>query len=401
MNNTRIGRNIPKNYLYTFLSGTRLSEAIWMLYLAFRGMSLVQIGLIESVFHVTSMLMEVPTGIIADRFGRKTSRILGRLVAMVGTALMIGSSSFWGFATAFVFVALSFNLESGAGDAMVYDSLIQCGKQGTFTKVKGRQEVSWQAAQIVSLFAGGIIATYDYRLAYILTLGIEALSLIVCLTFEEPRNSSVEVPGGRRGVVRHLTGSFQVLADNRGILVYILFIEGFGVFCTTLSFYFQNFLKSRGYIEWQIGIVLALSSLAGMLGAAFAHRLEERLGKRRLVSLSPFVALAAFALIAFTRLEIPAMILRAAVEAVLYVSFSDSINRLIPSEHRATLLSFEAMSFSVMMIALFPAIGAVADRAGFKTAFTVIFAAAVPVLLLSRGLLLRKMRGASMPGPSG
>jgi len=44
MNTTRIGRNIPKNYLYTFLSGTRLSEAIWMLYLAFRRMSLVQIG---------------------------------------------------------------------------------------------------------------------------------------------------------------------------------------------------------------------------------------------------------------------------------------------------------------------------------------------------------------------
>ena len=59
------------------------------------------------------MLMEVPTGIIADRFGRRTSRIPGRLVAMVGTALMIGSRSFWGFALAFVFVALSFNLESG------------------------------------------------------------------------------------------------------------------------------------------------------------------------------------------------------------------------------------------------------------------------------------------------
>ena len=43
---TRIERNIPKNYLFVFLSGTRLSEAIWMLYLAFRGMSLVQIGLI-------------------------------------------------------------------------------------------------------------------------------------------------------------------------------------------------------------------------------------------------------------------------------------------------------------------------------------------------------------------
>ena len=81
------------------------------------------------------------------------------------------------------------------------------------------------------------------------------------------------------------------------------------------------------------------------------------------------------------------------------MSFSDSINRLIPSEHRATLLSFEAMTFSLMMIVFFPVIGAVADRAGFKTAFTVIFAAAVPLLLLSRWLLLRRMKRTSRRQP--
>jgi len=392
VNRSRIGRNIPKNYLFTFLWGTSLSEAIWMLYLAFRGMSLVQIGLIESVFHVTSLLMEVPTGIIADRFGRTTSRILGRIMAMVGSMLMIGSRSFWGFALAFVFTALSYNLESGAGDALVYDSMLQCGTQDRFTKMKGRQEVAWQAAQIVSLVASGILATFDYTLAYFANLGIQGLSLAVSFSFEEPTIGRVGPREQRPGLLRHITGSFRTLRDNRGILVYILFIEGFSLFCTTLRFYFQNFLKSEGYVEWQIGIVLAFSSLAGMLGAAVTHRLEHRFGKRRLVSLSPFAALVAFGLIAFSRLEIPAMILRAGIEGILFVSFSDSINRLIPSEHRATLLSFEAMTFSLMMIVLFPAIGAVADRAGFKTAFAVIFAAAVPLLLFSRHLLLRRMK---------
>jgi MFS family permease len=400
VNRPRIERNIPKNYLFTFLWGTSLSEAVWMLYLAFRGMSLVQIGLLESAFHVTSLLMEVPTGIVADRFGRKTSRILGRLVAMIGTLLMISSRSFWGFALAFVFTALSYNLESGAGDALVYDSLLQSGNQDRFTRVKGRQEISWQAAQIVSLVASGIIATFDYTLAYLATLCIQGLSLAVAFTFEEPRVGGKGPREREPGLLRHVVGSLQVLRENRGILSYILFIEGFSIFCTTLRFYFQNFLKHRGFVEWQIGLVLALSAVAGMLGAASTDRLERRFGKRTLVSLSPFAALAAFAMIAFSPLEIPGMILRAAVEGILFVSFSDSINRLIPSEHRATLLSFEAMSYSVMMIVLFPVIGAVAERAGFKTAFTVLFAAAVPLLLFSRWLLIRRMRNAPMPGSS-
>lgn len=388
----RLQRNVPKNYLYVFLQGTSLSEAIWMLYLAWRGLSLVEIGLVEAVFHVTSLLMEVPTGIVADRFGRKTSRVLGRCMAMVGTLLMIVSRSFWGFALAFVAIALSFNLESGAGDALVYDSLLECGTPDRFTKVKGRTEVSWQAAQILSLVASGVVATYSYTLAYVLGLAVQAASLAVALTFTEPTIGRGAPRTRNPGLVRHVVGSLRVLRQNRGILAYILFIEGFSLFCTTTHFYFQSFLKSRGFVEWQIGLALSGSAVAGMLGAAGTHRLETRLGKRTLVSLSPFVALAAFGLIAFTPLEIPGLLLRAFVEAVLFVSFSDSINRLIPSEHRATLLSFEAMTFSLMMVFFFPAIGAVADRAGFKTAFAAIFAAAVPLLLGSRWLLVRKMK---------
>ncbi len=391
MNRSRIERNIPKNYLYVFLSNTSLSEAIWMLYLAYRGLTLLQIGLVESVFHVTSLLMEVPTGIIADRFGRRTSRLLSRVMAMIGTLLMIASRSFWGFVVAFVFVALGYNLESGAGDALVYDSLLQCGQQDRYLRVRGRQEIAYQAAAIVSLVASGIVATFNYLLAYYLALGIHSLSFGLALTFVEPDVGRPGAATKRHGLVRHVADSFRALREHRVILVYILFIEGFSLFCTTFRFYFQNFLKFRGFIEWQIGIVLAGAAIAGMIGAANAHRLEKMLGARRLVSFAPFVALAAFALIAVTRLEIPGFILCLGLDGILYVSFSEYINRLIPSNHRATLLSFQAMAFSLMMIVFFPAVGAVASRIGFKGAFAAMLGVSIPLLLTSRWLLLRKM----------
>jgi MFS family permease len=390
-----IESNVRKNYLFIFLSGMSLSEAIWLLYLAYRGMSLVQIGLLESIFHLTSMLMEVPTGIIADRFGRKTSRILGRVMAMLGTLLMIAAGSFWGFAAAIVLTALSYNLESGAGDALVYDSLIQCGKEAGYMKVKGRQEICFQAAQMISLVGSGIIATFDYTLTYLLTLGIYGVSLMLSFTFKEPTVGAAASP--RATLVRHIRNSFRVLRDNGGIIKYILFLEGFSLFQVSLYFYFQPFLKSTGYTEWKIGSVLALSALAGMLAGANTHRIEKWLGQRRLISLSPFAALVCFALIAFSPLEVPGMILLSAIEGLLFVSFSDYINRLIPSSCRATLLSFQAMAFSMMMVVFFPLIGGVASAWGFKTAFIVIFAVSVPVLLIARGLLLRKMRRDSPP----
>ncbi len=385
--------NIAKSYLYSFVSSFSFSEAIWMLYLAYRGMSLVQIGMLESIFHMTSMLMEIPTGIVADRFGRKFSRILSRGVAFSATVLMLSSRSFSGFAFAFVLIALGYNFESGAGDALVYDSLVDDGREADYMKVKGRQEIAYQSANGLSLVAGGIIATFSYELAYVLGACIHLASLGLALGFREPlAGRKTRTKGESHSLLRHCADSIKVIKDNKGIFIYILFIETFSLFYTTLYFYFQNFLKGKGFGEWAIGLVLAASALAAVLMATQAHRIEKKLGRLPLICVAPFLAMACFGLIAFTGLEPWAMIVLSAIEGLLFVSFSDYINRMIPSENRATLLSFQAMTFSVMMILFFPLIGALAEAKGFKIAFIAIFAVSVPVLWGARWKLLHGMR---------
>ena len=98
--------NIKKNYLYTSLQNFNLTSGVWMLYLAFKGLSLFEIGIMEAIFHITSFTMEVPTGIVADLLGRRTSRILGRLMAVISTIMMILSTGPLGFAVSFIFSAL-------------------------------------------------------------------------------------------------------------------------------------------------------------------------------------------------------------------------------------------------------------------------------------------------------
>lgn len=123
MNTKKLGQNIPKDYLFTFLSRFDLTHGIWMLYLASRGLTLFQIGIMETIYHISSFLMEIPTGAIADIYGRKVSRILGRLSTIIATLIMIYGGETIHFAISFFFVALGNNLESGAGEALIYDSL--------------------------------------------------------------------------------------------------------------------------------------------------------------------------------------------------------------------------------------------------------------------------------------
>lgn len=383
-----IRHNIKKNLVYTFLQSTSFAEAIWMLFLAFRGMNLVQIGILESAFHMTSMFMEVPTGIIADRLGRKTSRILSRAMAFLGTVLMLSSTGFWGFLVAFIFSALSYNLESGAGDALIYDTLIECEEQDTFMQVKGRQEIAYQIARTLSLVAGGLVATYSYNLAYCLSLVVHLVCFIYAFRFEEPSIGRKERKSEKNSLLVHVRDSWQAVRDNKGIWTFVLFIEGFSLFFVTLYFYFQNFLKSLEYQEWQIGLVLATATVVGVLVSANAYKVEKRIGQRRMVSLTPFAAILAFALIAFSPIEPMGMILLSAVDGLLFVTFSDYINRMIPSAVRATLLSVQSMVFSVLMVVFFPIIGAIAENWGFKAAFILIFIVSVLMLLTVRRLLI-------------
>lgn len=372
--------NIKKDYLYLFLSNAGLSNAIWVLYLAYKGMSLVEIGLLESVFHLTSFTMELPTGIIADYFGRKNSRIIGRIMACLSTMLMIRTGSFIGFAIAFVIQALAYNLESGAGDALIYDTLLSLDDADHYMKIKGRQEWSYQSAAIFSMLIGGYTASYSYELAYVITFAINIVALICSFRFVEPTLHK-EDQAQILSIRQHMRHSISAIKNNRQILTYVFFIESFSVLYTTIYFYIQNFFKAAGHSEFWIGTLIAIASLASLLTSSKAYKIEAYLGRKSLIYISGSLAILLFAIIGFTPLDSMAFILLAMMESLLFVVFSDYINQMIPSESRATLLSFKAMIFSVMMIICFPIIGWLADHYGFDKAFQGVFLLAVPLII--------------------
>lgn len=375
-----IKSNIKKDYLFLFLSTAGLSNAIWMLYLAYKGMSLVEIGILESIFHFTSFTMELPTGIIADHFGRKTSRVLGRVMMCIGTILMIQSGSFWGFALSFFFQALAYNLESGAGDALIYDTLLTIEEEESYMKIKGRQEWSYQAASVFSLLVGGYIATFSYELAYIVTLGINVLAIIQSLSFVEPTLHKKD-DAQRFSIIGHLKNSVTAIKENRQIMTYVFFIESYSVLYTAIYFYIQNYFKSTGHNELWIGSILAVASIASLITSTKAYKIEKFLGRKRLIYISGTLGLFFFGVVGYTTFDTAGFIGLTMVESLLFVVFSDYINQMIPSENRATLLSFKAMMFSVMMIVFFPIIGWTADQHGFDFAFQCVFITAVPVMV--------------------
>ncbi|WP_455614860.1 MFS transporter [Eisenbergiella sp.] len=380
-----IYRNIPLDYIFTFLKNLDMSTSVWVLYLAFKGMNLWQIGILEGVYHITSMICEIPSGAAADLLGRKRTVVWGRLCTAVSCILMLLSGKFWGFALSFVIQALGNNLNSGSEEALVYDSMKQCGREPEYLKVNGRINLLIEISQSIATVTGGILAERSYVWCYGASVIIALLALLPAVLMKEPDIVQEEAqeetnPQGKKNpqetgkcggmIKQHFVTSFRILAENREIRRILLYFETVFAFYTVLFFYSQQYFYDMGLNKVEISVIMLLGGLASCLGALASEKVYGKAGEMTQYAAALVIAagLAGFFL---QRLSVSVVLFVAAcfANALLYPIQSISLNRLIPSGQRATLISVGSMLFSIIMVLLFPAAGAAAERIGLSGAF--------------------------------
>jgi len=364
----QINRNISLDYSFTFLYNLNLLHALWMIWLSLRGFSLLELGFLEGIFHITSFLMEVPTGAVADLWGRRQSRIMGRVFFIISMLFLWKSPSFLFQAIGFMMTAISYNLESGAGEALVYDSLSYLKKEDAFMGIRGKKELIFQLSAIIAFLLGGYIATKNYNLVFIIVLIIAGLSLVnLILMVEPPVIKKKEIIRGSLlkrvfvSLAQQTRDSLKVIKKQPRIAFLIIFTESVFVFSTTQYFYLQIWWKSVGYTEWYMGIVFACQCLLAGLSAILAPKMDKHYGEEKLLFIVPLMLLVSLWGVAFFEFKALFFVLTGAFEGILMVTVSDYINKLIPGEYRATILSYQSMVFSLQMLFIFPAVGWLGD----------------------------------------
>jgi MFS family permease len=391
----QLKKNINRNYIYIMLQNVDFTRGIWMIYLAKKGMSLTELGLLETIFHITSFTMEVPTGAIADLFSRKLSRILGRVFSLISVILLLISTNFGGFAIAFGFTAISYNLESGAGDALIYDSLKEIGEEDTYMKVCGKNEVFYQIAGAISFLAGGYLAIKNYGIAFVLTIIFGTLTILQSLTFKEPsigKRKHEEDKNKNKDksniFIVQLRESIKVIRNNTKIGVLIVFLEVIMAFCTCMFFYLQNYLKGNGYNEATIGIIYAIASMASALTATQVHKIHRRIKEKGILLFIPIVAVVCVWGLSLGNYPYIFFVLLMICEGIIFVATNDYINKMVPSQYRATILSFGSMVFSFFMITLFPLIGLIGDKYSLCTALKCLALFGTILILINSWVLI-------------
>ena len=353
-----IEKQIRKLYASSVLGNLSLTGA-WVAILAARGYNLVDIGIAETVFHITSLIFEIPSGVLADVFGRKKMLIVSSIMRMIGNIIMILSDNLFTVCLSIAFHALSYNFSSGTGDALAYDSLKAANAESRFERFESDQLVIYRLCSGISTLCAGFALFIGHRLAYGTDLITGVIQIAVLMSLSEMYAPAPEQSGSIAArLAICLKESFTFMKSAKRAMKLMIVNSLIGAADTLLLFFLQAKLPERGIPHRLLGAALLFMEIGGIIGSKLITKLPK-LSYRCVFCISSVMVLAGIVAEHSPMYAVMALggFIAAVADDALQVRTNVLLQDMFPSEQRATLTSLQSFTFSVIMIVLSPLAG--------------------------------------------
>src|SRR6266576_3344720 len=380
-------RSVQRTYLTLTLFTTLSASFIWginTLFLLDAGLDNTAAFAANAFFTVGQVLFEVPTGVVADTRGRRFSFLLGAATLLVATLLYLLMwqirAPLLGWAIASILLGLGFTFFSGATEAWLVDGLRATGFSGTLESVFARAQIVSGVAMLTGSVLGGLVAqATNLGVPYVLRAAMLGVTLVIAfrfmhdIGFKPERGASVSAE--IRAVVKgSIDGGFRN-PPVRWLMIAAPFGFGVGIY----AFYALQPCLLQLYGDPNAygiaGLAAAVIAGAQIVGGIIVTRVR-RLFRRRTdaLILGTVLTFVLLVLVGWTTSFWVALVLVVAwsmvfaIEGPLRQAF---INGVIPSEQRATVLSFDNLMGSAGGVVAQPALGRISDVNGYGAAYVV------------------------------
>lgn len=331
-----------------------------------RGLTLTEISVMGSVLWLASALAEVPSGVVADVWGRRRSLAIGAFLYTAGLLATAVAESLWALMGASLLQMTAFAFISGADMALLYDTLKEQGREGEFVKHQGRSLSVMYAAQGVSAVLGAWLGLYGLNLPYLATVPIGLMAWVFALGLREPE------PTGRQAQERRtpwstLTSTLALARSNPALRFALLYtaITYVGPFLLFYVF-LQPYALAIGLPAGWIGVAMVGLRAISLAASARADAVLARVGEVRMLWLAPLAIAAAAVGMAVA----PAVASLLMLGCIMFINAlhrpvaSAVLNRQVESQVRATVLSAANLLSVLMLAGIEPLMGVTADRLG-------------------------------------
>ncbi len=377
-----VNRTIKIYLLLVFASklSVAFSFTTYVMFLLSRGLTIFETSLVNMVFYATLFIFEIPTGALADVFGRKFSFVLSCYLTALGLFFYYLSGSFWGFALAEATIAIGHTFASGAFQAWLVDKLGYHNFNGELKKIFAKEQVLVNLAVII----GGLIGAYvgKVNLAWpwlVAACGMAVVGFSAQLLMQEEyfKKQKISWILGWQSLQQVVKSSWQAGAKNKAVRFLILLgtVQYFAVQAPNMQwqpYFAKTFNISSQYLGWIFSGVSIFMMFGSILAPYFAHRVKQ---EKKILLLSQAMVGISLILASFSQTLGTALIFfwlhefgRGLFKPLKDQYLNDSIES---SQLRATLISFESMSHHIGgLFGLFVG-GLLAQLFGIQTAWLV------------------------------
>lgn len=356
--------DISKVALIYFFSSLYFYLPVLTIYYQQKGLNFLQIGSLWGVITITIFLAEIPTGILADKLGRKTSIILAMLFQLIGEVLFLFAGNYLHFVIINILAGIGFAFQSGCIQALVYDFLKEEKRDQEMKKIWGSITALGQLGFIIGAFICSFIVTstqnQQISLAILMTIVSVTIALSLSLTLKEPAN---KYKHSEKSPIKLLRESIKLISVNASLKRIILF----GIFTTPFLAFLNNFQPpyfelSQVPLFW-LGITRSIAGVIALFCLRYAYKLEDifKVNGVLVATLIPAVLYLLMSVVFHPVFATMLFVLGYSSMRLQEPLLADYYNIHIKSEIRSTTLSTINMFSSIYITIMGLVIGKIAD----------------------------------------
>ncbi|MEL6438761.1 MAG: MFS transporter [Cyanobacteria bacterium J06621_8] len=363
--NQSLARNLTKLYILRGLAFAWFPIPTIVLFYESYGLNIEQIVLLKTILSLSVLVLELPSGYLADLWGRKACLVVGSGVWIASWLIYCTGGSFHEFAIAEVLAGVAGSLISGANTALGYDTLLQLGREQYYQVWEGRLVAIAGISEAVCGIVGAAIA--EINLVYPFYLQTVCLILYFCLaiTLIEPPHQSIV----KTKKIEQLKNIIVDVFQRPKLRWLILLSSTFSSASFLIVWLSQDYLQKLDIPTQAFGWAWALFHLGMSLASVNSHRFQDLLGLRRATFMLIIILAAAYICLgSIDRLwGMVFILILYLVRGLISPLILTAINRQIASEIRATILSLNSLIFRIAFAVIAPFIGAIAERHSLST----------------------------------
>lgn len=357
----KLKRNQKLLFWSKALINVKLLGAVVVLFYLHRGLTLGNVFFLAFVWSTVSMITEIPSSYLADKWGRKKTMIVGYISLIIHSVFLFYAHDLITFVFSFIFLAASFAMLSGTDEALAYDTDKELKKTHSSLKTLAKFYASQRVFKMFTPIIGVIIAKDLVESQFQLLIGIDfvsmALAFILILFLIEPKKS-VSVIEQEAGIIK---GAFATVIKNKAIRVVMFNKVFFFVAAFIIWRYNQDFFYSLGVPVLHLGIMMSVFHIITFVTKYYFGKKQRSLPNIQslIFKLNFGVFFALSLLLVGTYFKIPSVLLQIIFVLAMYFEtirwplFSEIFNKSFSSYNRATALSMTNILKSFIDIPLF------------------------------------------------